>query len=62
MTLNEVSLRTGLKPITLYKNYAYCQKTLKKRGILLFKWGRGKDVDYEIVYMERDEDGNFIEE
>ena len=24
MTLNEVSLRTGLKPITLYKNYAYC--------------------------------------
>ena len=52
MTLKEVSLLLGKDENTIYKNFKRTQDTLRKRGIILSRWGRGDNVEYEIEYEE----------
>ena len=53
MTLREVAQQLGQSESTIYKNFKRTQETLKKKGIILTKWGVD---DYEIEYEEQDED------
>ena len=53
MTLREVAQQLGKSESTIYKNFKRTQETLKKKGIILTKWGAD---DYEIEYEEQDED------
>jgi AraC-like DNA-binding protein len=54
MTLKEVALTLGKSESTLTHNFRRTQETLKKKGILLMKWGKGKDAEYEIEYEALD--------
>lgn len=53
MTLKEVAQQLGKSESTIYRNFARTQEALKKKGIILTKWGKD---DYEIEYEEIDED------
>lgn len=53
MTLREVAQQLGKSESTIYKNFKRTQETLKKKGVILTKWGVD---DYEIEYEEQDED------
>ena len=55
MTLKEVALLLGYSEQTLKDQFPKTQERLRKRGILLMKWGRGKDAEYEIEYAAFDE-------
>ena len=55
MTLKEVALLLGYSEQTLRDQFPKTQERLRKRGILLMKWGRGKDAEYEIEYSAFDE-------
>lgn len=55
MTLKEVALLLGYSEQTLKDQFPKTQERLRKRGILLMKWGRGKDAEYEIEYTAFDE-------
>lgn len=54
MTLKEVSALLGISEFTLRKNFVRTQINLQKKGILLTKWGRGKNAEYEIEYERYD--------
>lgn len=60
MTLKEVALLLGKSESTIARNFRRTQENLKKKGILLMKWGEGKDADYEVEYeaLERLEEEN----
>lgn len=53
MTLREVAQQLGKSESTIYKNFKTVRERLKKKGIILTKWGKD---DYEIEYEEIDED------
>ena len=55
MTLKEVALTLGRSESTILRNFARTQANLKKKGILLMKWGEGKSAYYEIEYTALDE-------
>ena len=55
MTLKEVALLLGYSEQTLKDQFPKTQRHLKKRGILLMKWGRGENATYEIEYPAFDE-------
>ena len=55
MTLKEVSLLLGKDEKTIYYNFARTQANLRKKGIILSKWGYGKNVEYEVEYEEVEE-------
>jgi hypothetical protein len=50
MTLKEVALTLGKSESTILRNFARTQANLRKKGILLMKWGEGKSAEYEIEY------------
>ena len=52
MTINEVALQLGLKESTLRRNIPRTQETLRKKGILLMKWWRGKDAEFDLEYLD----------
>ena len=52
MTLREVAQQLGKSESTIYKNFKRTQETLKKKGIILTKWGVD---DYEIEYEEQED-------
>jgi hypothetical protein len=61
MTLKEVALTLGKSESTIQRNFARTQANLRKKGILLMKWGEGRNAEYEIEYegldaLEDDED------
>jgi hypothetical protein len=56
MTLKEVARQLGKSEKTIYYNFPRTQEALRKKGIILSRWGRGKDVEYEIEYEEINED------
>lgn len=56
MTLREVAYLLGKSEKTIQKNLRRTQDTLRKRGIILTKWGEGKNAEYDLEYEERDED------
>lgn len=56
MTLDEVAQLLGKEKSTIYYNLSRTQKTLAKKGIILTRWGRGEDAEYEIEYEEREEE------
>lgn len=43
-------------PKTIYHNWERTRDTFLKKGIVLTRWGRGKNIEYEIEYEEIDED------
>ena len=55
MTLKEVSLLLGKSESTILNCFPRLQANLKKKGIILMKWGRGKDTEYEVEYPELDQ-------
>lgn len=57
MTLEEVAQQLRYSEATLLHQFKRCQKTLAKKGIILTRWGRGKDTEYEIEYefVEKEE-------
>ena len=52
MTIKEVALQLGLKESTLRRNFPRTQETLRKKGIILMRWGYGKKAEYDIEYEE----------
>lgn len=56
MTLEEVALQLGKSKSTLKSNFIRTQQNLKKKGIILTKWGNGKNAEYEIEYEESDDE------
>ena len=52
MTLEEMANELNRGPKTIYKNWERTQKTLAKKGIIITRWGRGKDIEYEVEYEE----------
>lgn len=55
MTLQEVALTLGKSESTIARNFERTQANLKKKGILLMRWGSGKNAEYEIEYTALDE-------
>jgi hypothetical protein len=62
MTLKEVALTLGKSESTIARNFARTQANLRKKGILLMKWGEGKNAEYEIEYEALDALENKEEE
>lgn len=56
MTLDELAQTLGREKTTLVQQFSRTQRMLAKKGIILMKWGRGKNAEYEIEYEERDEE------
>lgn len=56
MTLDELAQTLGREKTTLVQQFSRTQRILAKKGIILMKWGRGKNAEYEIEYEERDEE------
>lgn len=54
MTLDEVAQLLGKEKSTIYYNFARTQQTLAKKGIILTRWGRGDNAEYEIEYEEKE--------
>lgn len=54
MTLKEVALTLGKSEGTILRNFPRTQANLKKKGILLMKWGTGQKAEYEIEYEALD--------
>ncbi len=52
MTLKEVAQQLRYSPNTIYKNFKQVQETLKKKGIILTRWGKGEYTEYEIEYED----------
>ena len=52
MTLKEAAPILGLSELTLDWHFPRTQETLRKKGIILSKWGRGKKAEFEIEYEE----------
>ena len=55
MTLKEVALLLGYNEDSLRSHFKQVQRNLKKKGILLMKWGRGSSAEYEVEYTALDE-------
>lgn len=55
MTLKEAAATLGLSESTLKHGFPRTQRNLKKKGILLMKWGYGKQAEFEIEYTKLDE-------
>ena len=54
VTLKELCLTIGKSEGTILRNFARTQENLKKKGILIMKWGEGRSADYEIEYFALD--------
>lgn len=54
MTLKEVAAILGKSEKTIKYSFKRTQENLRKKGIILMKWGYGKDADYEIEYERFD--------
>lgn len=54
MNITEVALTLGKSESTILRNFARTQANLKKKGILLMKWGEGRSAEYEIEYEALD--------
>lgn len=51
MTIKEAAALLGLSEITLSRNFLRTQESLKKKGILIMREGRGQKADYTIEYL-----------
>ena len=54
MTLEELAQILGKSEITLISSFKRTQENLKKKGILITKIGRGKNADYQILYIKKE--------
>lgn len=54
MTLKEAAALLGKSETTLLCAFPRTQENLRKKGIILMRWGRGKDAEYEIEYEAYD--------
>lgn len=55
MTLDEVALLLRYEKSTILEQFHRTQRYLKKKGIILTRWGTGKDAEYEVEYEEKEE-------
>lgn len=58
MTLEELAQILGKSEITLISSFKRTQENLKKKGILITKIGRGKNADYQILYIKKEKNKN----
>lgn len=58
MTLSELAQMLGKSEITLISSFKRTQENLKKKGILITKIGRGKNADYQILYIKKEKNEN----
>lgn len=58
MTLSELAQILGKSEITLISSFKRTQENLKKKGILITKTGRGKNADYQILYIKKEKNKN----
>ena len=56
MTLAELARELDRSEKTIYKNWARTRDTFAKKGVIITRWGRGKNIEYEVEYEEIDED------
>lgn len=56
MTLQEVCKILGRSERTLITSFNRTKENLAKKGIILIKTGVGRNADYQIKYMEDDEE------
>ena len=61
MNLKEVCALLGKSEATILNSFPRTQANLKKKGIILMKWGRGKNAEYEVEFealdsLEEEED------
>ena len=54
MNLKEVCALLGKSEATILNSFPRTQANLKKKGIILMKWGRGKDAEYEVEFEALD--------
>ena len=54
-TLEELAEELQRSPKTIYKNWYRTVETFRKKGIIIMRWGRGNDIEYEVEYEERDQ-------
>ena len=54
MTLREVAALLGKSEKTIKYSFKRTQENLRKKGIILMKWGYGKDAEYEVEYEALD--------
>lgn len=50
MTLQELAFTLGKNESTLYNNFSRTQENLRKKGIIITKWGKGRTAEYELEY------------
>lgn len=55
MTLKEVAALLGKSEKTIKYSFKRTQENLRKKGIILMKWGYGKNAEYEIEYEAFDQ-------
>lgn len=58
MTLQEVCKILGRSERTLITSFNRTKENLAKKGIILIKIGVGKNADYQIKYIEDEEDAS----
>lgn len=56
MTLEEMAKELNRSPKTIYKNWERTVATFAKKGIILTRWGWGKNIEYEIEYEELEDE------
>ena len=56
MTSKEAAQQLRYEEKSFIKNFKRIQQALKKKGIIVTKWGRGKDAEYEIEYEELEDE------
>ena len=56
MTLEEMAKELNRSPKTIYHNWERTVTTFAKKGIILTRWGWGKNIEYEIEYEELEDE------
>lgn len=41
---------------TIYKQWKRTQKAFAKKGIIITRWGKGENIEYEVEFEEMEED------
>lgn len=54
MTLSELAKELNRSEKTIYNNWYRTVETFRKKGIIIMRWGRGDEIEYEVEYEERD--------
>ena len=56
MTLKELANMLDRSEKTIYKQWKRTQKAFAKKGIIITRWGKGENIEYEVEFEEMEED------